>query len=183
MLDEKTDLQQRLVEALYGPGIRTSDSVEELADALIAVAKASWLRTPSGAEPVAWPGRKFCEAAERDVAELAKWIKGEDDKQVASDAALAIRTLLASPLSSSQVTEERDAAFDKAMGLIGVDMSYLRTVGAGNTYTSEQVLSWLHSIRQSIMRAKLRAANPEMGAEDLTDAVAAALSPVKGDGQ
>lgn len=44
---------------------------------------------------VQWPGRKFCETAERNVAELAKWVKGKDDKQVASDAALAIRTLLA----------------------------------------------------------------------------------------
>ena len=47
-------------------------------------------------EPVAWPGRQFCETAERNTAELAKFIKGEDDLQVVTDAGLAIRTLLAS---------------------------------------------------------------------------------------
>lgn len=43
---------------------------------------------------VPWPGRKFCETAERNVLELSKWLKGDDDKTVASDAALAIKTLL-----------------------------------------------------------------------------------------
>lgn len=34
---ETVDLQQRLVDALYGPGKRRSDTVEELADAMIAI--------------------------------------------------------------------------------------------------------------------------------------------------
>jgi len=41
----RRDLQQRLVEALYGPGVRRSDSIEELADALIAVAVAAARRS------------------------------------------------------------------------------------------------------------------------------------------
>jgi hypothetical protein len=55
------------------------------------------LRNPPSGEAgeVAWPGRKFCEVAERNVTELAKWVKGKDDKEVASDAGLALRTLLA----------------------------------------------------------------------------------------
>lgn len=51
------------------------------------------------AEAVAWPGRQFCEIAERNVSRLAEWVKGEEHKKAASDAALAIRTLLASPPS------------------------------------------------------------------------------------
>jgi len=43
-VSELPDLQQRLVDALYGPGHRRSDSVEELADALISIAK---VRTPT----------------------------------------------------------------------------------------------------------------------------------------
>lgn len=48
----------------------------------------------SKGETVKWPGLKFCEIAERNAAELAKFLKGEDDRVVANDAALAIRTLL-----------------------------------------------------------------------------------------
>lgn len=54
---------------------------------------------------VKWPGLKFCEIAARNVMELARFIKGEDDRAVASDAGLAIRTLLASlnvPTDGSQ---------------------------------------------------------------------------------
>lgn len=36
-MTETPNLQQRLVNALYGPGKRRSDTVEELADAMIAI--------------------------------------------------------------------------------------------------------------------------------------------------
>ena len=52
--------------------------------------------TSAGGVEVKWPGRKFCEIAERNISELAKFIKGEDDKLACTDAALAIRTLLSS---------------------------------------------------------------------------------------
>jgi NTP pyrophosphatase (non-canonical NTP hydrolase) len=42
-VDTKPDLQQRLVDALYGPGHRRSESVEELVDAMIAI-----LSSPGG---------------------------------------------------------------------------------------------------------------------------------------
>lgn len=45
--------------------------------------------------PVPHPGLGFCQVAERNVAELGKWLKGDDDKTVVADAALAIRTLIA----------------------------------------------------------------------------------------
>jgi hypothetical protein len=50
--------------------------------------------SPADVKDIPWPGRKFCEIAERNAWELAKFIKGEDDKQVVTDAALAIKTLL-----------------------------------------------------------------------------------------
>lgn len=55
IVDDRPDLQQRLVTALYGPGVRRSDTVEELADALIAVAAALTSPPKAGVgEPVAW---------------------------------------------------------------------------------------------------------------------------------
>lgn len=63
--------------------------------------------------PVAWPGRKFCEIAENNARELARFIKGDDDKAVILDAALAIKTLLAALFASPPKTYEdglREAA-------------------------------------------------------------------------
>lgn len=45
--------------------------------------------------PVPHPGLAFCQAAERNVTKLGEWVRGEEHKTVAADAALAIRTLLA----------------------------------------------------------------------------------------
>jgi hypothetical protein len=73
--------------------VRTRHAVRIVA----ALTAASAVR-PTGA--VAWPGREFCEMAERNASQLVKWIKGDDDKQVVADAALAIRTLLAHPIPS-----------------------------------------------------------------------------------
>lgn len=52
MAEPTPDLQQRLVDAIYGPGKRRSDTVEELADALIAISRSALERhsLPGGAE-------------------------------------------------------------------------------------------------------------------------------------
>lgn len=84
---------------------------------------------PAVAEPVAWPGRKFCEIAERNATELAKWIKGKDDKQVVSDAALAIRTLLASP-PATETTRKAALTVEQAKALDGYLPSEYMLAGA-----------------------------------------------------
>lgn len=78
----------------------------DIAAAIDAVAHGSSLAPPVEAEPVAWPGRQFCEIAERNVAGLAERLKGADDKRVASDAALAIRTLLTHPPLAAQPPDD-----------------------------------------------------------------------------
>lgn len=64
--------------------------------------------TPTPREAVAWPDRKFCEVAEHNVSELAMRLRGGDHKQVASDAALAIHTLLAHPTPAREGQELRE---------------------------------------------------------------------------
>jgi hypothetical protein len=88
---------------LYGSGVLgeypTRDEAKAAAQADLETRIRSALE-PSPAQPVAWPGRTFCERAERNIASLAEFLDGADDKEVARDAALAIRTLLASPASN-----------------------------------------------------------------------------------
>lgn len=86
-LDEETRLIGGIVEvvsAMFGEAVTT-----QLLTALASLPQAG------KAEPVAWPGRQFCEIAERNITELSKWLTGSSDKEVAADAGLALRTLLA----------------------------------------------------------------------------------------
>lgn len=91
-------------------------------EALIALSRRS-VDTADGVE-VAWPGRKFCEIAERNAWELAKFIKGEDDKQVVSDAALAIKTLLTSRSALAITEPEREPVAWQHRSRVRVDAQY-----------------------------------------------------------
>jgi len=158
MLDDKPDLQQRLVDALYGPGVRRSDSVDELADAVIALAKARWL--PSGAEPVAW--------IVRDDPELGDYLTRS--KVAAEASGKRVTALYASPQSSSQVTEER---FPVTLGKVhqAIDGYVQALVERKHGGVAQD-----HAFG-AICDALGRSTTAEL------DARRPALSPVKGDGQ
>lgn len=137
--DELICILTLAIEALSRRSLDTADGVDDetraFVDAVQLIEDAGWVvlrpeqvayrpSRPSRNAEVAWPGVKFCEIAERNAWELAKFIKGEDDKQVVTDAALAIKTLLASH-STLAITEPerggepagRDARAEILMGI------------------------------------------------------------------
>jgi hypothetical protein len=100
----RPDLQQRLVEALYGPGVRRSDSIEELADALIAVAAAR-RSSDEQAEVVGWAYERLTHLM---IAGEDRWIKHLSETEPRpSDNIRNVRRLYASPpaVAAGGVTE------------------------------------------------------------------------------
>lgn len=81
-----------------------------------------------GAEVVEWPGRQFCEIAERNISKLGDKLKHKDDKRVAFDAAQAIHALLASPTKAGEVSE----ALRSAMGMCEQYADFIRRVPAAD---------------------------------------------------
>lgn len=90
-------------------------------DAIAAWNKRHSLAVAEAVEPVVWPGREFCETAERNVMRLAEHLRGNRHHAIAADAGLAIRTLLASPppASSPKVSEDGCVCQDCGRTFIG----------------------------------------------------------------
>ena len=137
---DRRDLQQRLVDAIYGPGHVRSDTVEELTEALLALSVASPVHSGGEVVPLQWgrdyirnewhgnvvpgtgynylvkdDGRWCCEPARRWVLDQA------GDVEAAKAAAQAdynarIRSALLPPLAGEQMVRQ-DALYREAKEL------------------------------------------------------------------
>lgn len=135
------------------------------------------LRASAGQEP-GFPD--FYAVQSKSGAHIGLWSELDTAHKVASDPDYAGSTII--PLythpapSVGAVTEGYASGLSKAFGLLGVDCAFAHDqIKYGNAPLGEAMLAWFTRSRQAILREKLRAENPGMGAEDLTDLVRAAI--------
>ena len=86
---------ERLAHLIAHPYLAPNRELKSMLTELQSHRAASQARALSSGEgDVPWPGREFCETAERNVMKLAEHLRGNRHYSVACDAGIAIRALL-----------------------------------------------------------------------------------------